>query len=486
MAFVVTPDEKAPQAQGAQAIASPTSTGGAGTAGAAKATTKAANTPGVNSPAQPPAQLSAYLNANQQQAMTMAGNVSNTVGGQINAAGQAILPAVNTYTGQLTNVAPDSALNTQLTNSPASLTADQQAAYQKELNADAQKPNSAATFETTQAYGDLTGNIQKATEQASLWNAGSNVAQLQTAFTPFEGANATTGDRQLDALILSQTPGAYSQIQSAVAPAATLQDQLTQATTQANTGLKTAIANDTASTQAAQQAAQTYAKNLTDYLNKAQTSALNANTTNQSIMQDLQKGNLSDTDLGLLGLNRVQWNELNAPINLTGNGAVSMTPANLAQYLQLAQAQNTNIPQIASQQNYSDVAALLSMLGENAGSVNLPINPSTASQAGTVQPGTATFKYNDAMTAAQNVEKYDSRVKQYLDTAKKDMAEIKGPAKQETVIKNLGEIRYILNVLDAMRGEGENLARIVGGKFQGIDTSDIQKVSDQWAASGGY
>jgi len=482
MAFTApTQDEKTQQTPATVAMTAPTSTGGAGTAGAAKATTKAANTPGVNAPAQPSAQLSAYLNANQPQAGAMAGNIAGTVGGQVNAAGQAILPAVNVYTGQLTNVPTDAALNTQLTNSPASLTADQQAAYQQELNAASQKPNSAATFETTQPYQDLSGNIQKAAEQAALWNAGNNVAQLQTALAPFEGANATTGDKQLDSLLLSQTPGAYSQIQSAVAPAATLQDQLTQATTQADTGLKTAIANDSAATAAAQQAAQTYAKNLTDYLNLQQAAALKGNVTNQSIMTDLQGGNLSATDLGLLGLSQPQWDKINAAIAQTQNGAVNAAPAGLAQYLALNPAQNTNVSQIATPQNYSDVAALLALLGNNAGNLTLPINPQTAQDAGKMQPGSAKFDYQNALSATQDADSYDASIAKMQDSIVKDIKSLDRTTDPRAA---LAELRNYQKNIPDLEKQGKQIAKAAGGKFNGIDTTALDSILQKWANSG--
>ena len=54
----------------------PVSSGGAGIAGTA--TKPSANTPGVNVPAQPSAQLSAYLNANAPQAQGMAQQIARS------------------------------------------------------------------------------------------------------------------------------------------------------------------------------------------------------------------------------------------------------------------------------------------------------------------------------------------------------------------------------------------------------------------------
>jgi hypothetical protein len=92
MAYV-TQGEVAPTQQDPNKVqAAPIAAGGAGIGGS----TKAANTPGQNVPAQPSAQLSAYLGANQPQAAALSQNIAGTLTNQANAAGQAILPAVNT------------------------------------------------------------------------------------------------------------------------------------------------------------------------------------------------------------------------------------------------------------------------------------------------------------------------------------------------------------------------------------------------------
>lgn len=399
-----------------QAQNAPIAAGGAGIGGSSKAP----NTPGQNVPAQPSAQLSAYLSANQPQAAAMAGNIANTVGGQVQAAGQAILPAVNTYTGNLYNVPTDTGVNQAVTQSPASLTPDQQATYETELGAAAKVPNSANTFETTQPYQDLTPQIQSAVNTANLWDVGNDVAQLSTALQPFESPNSTTGNVTLDSLLLSQVPGAYSQIQSAVAPAANLQGYLTQQAGTADAALQAAIAQDQAATQAAQGAGNTYVQNLTDSLNQqVAADQATAGNLNAQVLADLKSQNLTPADLATLGVDPEQWSALQNEIQLelhpatvysqatpgqsfpTASGQYQATPVavpvDLDSYLtQQGPAGAITAANVASTQNYADLAALQELMG-TAAPQNVPLQAANASQAGTVPSNLNSFDYSTAM-----------------------------------------------------------------------------------------
>lgn len=353
----------------------PIAAGGAGIGGS----TKSPATPGQNVPAQPSAQLSAYLAANQPQSAALAQNVAGTVGGQINAAGAAIDPAVNTYTGQLYTVPTDASVNSAVESSPSSLTPDQTATFKKEAGAAGKSPNPAGTFETTQGYQDVTSGIQKAVEQANLWGAGNDVASLSAALTPFEGGNATIGDRTLDSLLLSQTPDAYKKITAATAPAAGLQGRLDAGTSAANTALQNSVAQNTATTAAAKASGGKYAENL--------------NNTLAGYLAQAQK----DADAYNSGVNKLSTGVANIQPQISGlmdavaaynvmqgsNPATALLPK--IQYGEMGKLPSTvsapSIGQLASQGQYSDVAALLDLLGADA--PNLPINPANASMAGT-------------------------------------------------------------------------------------------------------
>lgn len=407
---VVNQDQQQPNVANPQNA--PIAAGGSGVAGSTKpASGPAASTPGQNVPAQPSAQLSAYLNANQDQAQAFGQEVAQSVGQTVNNAAQGVAQAPQTFAGNLTNVAPNTAVNQAVTQSPSSLTPDQQAAFQAEVSAGQNVPNSAATFETTPAYQDLAGQVQQAVEQANLWNSGNNPANLTTALAPYEAPGTTQGDTNLDAFLLSQTPGAYGQIQAATAPAAGLQAGLQAGTTQADQALQAAIANDTAAGAGAQGAAQTYATNLQQYLaqqvaqaqasensqlaennainlaGNSQSGALtggqqpNALTPDQAIALGIPAdqaqafaNDFNNLDTSILGLNEQATS--------TGQPNANLQTVNLANYLK----QPTNVPTIdaatvASPTQYADVAALQQLLGTQAPTV--PINASTAAQAGT-------------------------------------------------------------------------------------------------------
>lgn len=428
MAYV-NPNEIIPgQPQQQVSNAAPITAGGAGLGGA----TKSPTTPGQNVPAQPSAQLSAYLTANQPQTAAFGQNIANTLGQQTQAAGNAIQPAVNTYTGNLYNVPTDTALNQKIESSPSSLTPEERTAYQKEVGAAGKSPNPSGTFETTAPYQDLTQNINKAVEQAGLWNQGNNTAAISTALQPFEKSGTNAGVTNLDALLLSGSPGAYNQIRQAVAPAAGLQGQLDTGTAQANQALQNSVATNAATTTAAQGSANTYAKNMTDYLNNAvaqsQAKQTALNKENNTLSTDFASGNVTPADIEALNKSfsflpsgRTAQDFLNFIPGLNNNinyinSALDSVNSNSGQPLYGSQykiptlsALNSNYllpgmsaPAItnantATGQNYSDVAALMEMLGGNA--PTLPIDASTADQAGTSSIGTpAEFNQNTLLS----------------------------------------------------------------------------------------
>ena len=411
MAYV-PPDEQITPAppDKQQAQNAPVAAGGSGVAGTSKAS---AATAGQNVPAQPSAQLSAYLGANQPQTQALAGNVAQTVGGQVQDAGNAIQPAVNAYTGNIYSVPTDTAVNQTVETAPSTLTPAEQATYKAELGAAQNVPNSANTFETTKPYQDVTQGIQKAVGQANLWNQGNNVPALQTALAPFESQAATQGDRTLDALLLSQSPGAYSQIQNAVAPAANLQGQLDTGTQQANAALQSAIAQNQAVTPIAQGAAQTYATNLAQYLKSAIDEATAGDKTQSAkILSDLAANTPSEDDMAILGVTPDQWTALSSKIQ---ESASFGTPVTLSNYLTQTDP-NITPAQAATPTQYSDVAMLQSLLGANA--PVMPIDQATADQSGKL-PSLASldkFDFPGAQKAAQEVPSLEAAGQKIKDT----------------------------------------------------------------------
>lgn len=420
MAFVQPEENEVTPAPVNPAQNAPVSSGGAGVGGATK---QAASAPGQNVPAQPSAQLSAYLSANQPQAAAFGQNVAGQLGSQVNAVGQGINTALSNYGSSIYSVptnpqttngqtagqvnggvgiqprfatAPvNQSIDQAVSTSPSSLNAQDQATYEQQLTAAQNAPSPTSTFETSAPYSGLVSDIQNAVNTANLWNSGNNVANLSTALTTggFEGPNATTGDTTLDSLLLSQTPAAYFQIQNAVAPAANLQGQLNSGATQADASLQNAIANDQSATAGAQQAAQTYAQNLTSYLNgqvATNQSTENAQQAeNNTISNDIATGNLTAADAAALGYPNTPTSGFAADYNLLNQGItqgnpVPISPIDLESYLSSGEAPSISAATVATPQNYSDVAALQSILsaGDYSLPEALPINSSTATQAG--------------------------------------------------------------------------------------------------------
>jgi hypothetical protein len=394
-----------------QPLISPTAaplTGGAGASGQQK---PSANVAGVNTPAQPASSLNAYLSANAAQTGNFAGNIANTLGQQTSNVANQINSAGNVYTNNLApqTVQTNTEVNQQLANSPSSLTPDQITAYQTELNAPQNAPNPTNTFEGTQTYGNLTGQIQNAVQQANLWNQGNNISNIQTAIQPFEN-NPTQGVSILDALLLSQTPGAYNQIVQGVAPTANLHGQLNTTATSADQALQAAITQDTAAQQAATQAAGQYATNLNTQLNPEITAAQNVVSENQNIVNDLEAGTPTQADLTTLNITPQQWATLSSEVQTANQNTANvpqLTPFNYSNLVNYLTQSSANAPTptaatLATPQNYTDVAALQSILGANA--PTLPINATTAAEAGTVyNPNTFNIGSAEANTQASSI-----------------------------------------------------------------------------------
>ncbi len=390
MAFVDPNQPQVPALNAQQQQQAPVAAGGAGVSGAGK---PAASTPGVNVPAQPSAQLSSYLSANKPQAEAFAGQVAGQVGSNINAAGQAIQPAVNAYTGNLYNVPTDANVNQAVATAPSTLTPEQKATYQTELGAAANVPNSANTFEASSGYTDLAKGIENAVSNASLWNSGNSIPNISSALQPFESPSSTEGVRTLDSLLLSQSPTAYSKITGAVAPAADLPGALSSATQSADAALSGAISTDQATTAAAKAAPEAYLKSLSDYLASATT---NASTTSAKILADLNSGALTPEDIATLGMTPEKAQALVDQVK-SANDAIAAanmgaSGINLSSYLtQLAPTAEN----LATPKQYSDVATLQELLGASA-----PVFPINAATAGSASSNLNNLNYSSALQGA--------------------------------------------------------------------------------------
>jgi len=386
-------------------LQAPPMTSSAPGAGPGASTGKGVATP-QSAPAQPFQNLSAYLNANQpqvqQQANQIAGNLNNQYGQTTSAINQGKADFGNQV--QAGYAAP----NTDVTNAAAANPTDfakdpnNVKAFQSLYNDQYTGPTD---FESTGAYGNLSGQVSKAASDAAL--LGTN-AGIQNYFQT-QNPNATKGGNVLDSVLLQGTPEAYTTIQNAAKPFGTLQDYLTGATTEADQGVTNAQ-------QTAQQTAQglqnqytgaggfipTFETGFNTNLNQARTTA--QDKTVQEV-NDFKAGNATPQELADLGtsptdmanLKAIQdslMKDYKAPFDTNGyinNTApeVGITPSNFA-----------------TQADYQRAAALSQLTGQDLSSV---LNQTNIGQAGTAPNILSNFNSAGATGAAQNLLKQSDK-----------------------------------------------------------------------------
>lgn len=195
---------------------------GSSSMGGAKSPT---GSPSNKQAAQPFTNLNAYLSANapqiEQQANTIAGNLTNQYGqtkGQIDTGVQDFNQQVSGgYTAPNQDIVNQAAANpTQFVQNP-----DNISAFQKQLN---NKYTGPANFETTTPYQGLNQQVTQQAQNANLLNTPSGI---QT-YLRSSGRNPTQGENVLDSVLLQGNPEAISTVQNAAAPFNTLGDYLTQ------------------------------------------------------------------------------------------------------------------------------------------------------------------------------------------------------------------------------------------------------------------
>lgn len=226
--------------------------------------------------------VSAYLNANPQggqqianQAAQNLGQTYSTTKGAIDtSAGAANAAIAGGYTPQNTDLINQVASNpVAAASNPANI-----GAFQGQLNDVYGGPTSWADM------GTLQGQVGQAQQQGNLFTkpGGTNIL-AQTVENQLNPGQTSTGINQLDALLLSGTPGAMQTIQNAARPFSTLGDYLNTQNTgiAGNIGQAQTAAGQTA--QAAQNALttgqQTEAGTINQNLQDLQSQINNYNTT---------------------------------------------------------------------------------------------------------------------------------------------------------------------------------------------------------------
>lgn len=236
MAFVENEDEKNKQQQaGGQTpqVAPPTTSSapGAGPAQAGK------NAPQAT-PAQPFQNIQAYLTANQPQVQQRAGEIAGNLTNQYGQLKGAVDTAKTGFENDITKgyAQPNEDLISRAASNPSEFIKNPNdvSAFQSLYNDTYRGPQN---FESSTAYGDLTGKINKATTDANL---ATTLPGLQSYFQS-QNPNATKGGSILDSVLLQGSPEAYGKIKTAADQYKDLPDYLKSAVTSENQRIQDAM-----------------------------------------------------------------------------------------------------------------------------------------------------------------------------------------------------------------------------------------------------
>lgn len=390
-----------PGAGGTGAQAPMTSAGpGAGPTGAKGAPTGAATNTAA---AQPFTNLNAYLTANapqvQNQANTIAGNLTSQYGqtqNDINAGTSAFNQQVaGGYAAPNAQVVQQAAADpTNFAQTPGNV-----AAFQGQLNDQYTGP---ANFEGTTGYADLNNEVTTNAANAAQVNT---LPGLQTYLQGTE-KNPTQGENTLDSVLLNQSPNAIKTVQSAAAPFSQLPDYLAGNVTTSDQSVSNAQSQAAQAAQAANSAflgpngiAPAFQNTLNTQLTNAGTSrdaynaALNANQTKAQAAQIALNNELPAATQQYTG-NVANIGNSTSAAALDARIAALIDPSSSLASLQSYLNPNpiTQPPTLADTANsgqYAEDAALQQLLGQlynpsldqanvgQAGSFNVPASAGT-------------------------------------------------------------------------------------------------------------
>lgn len=401
MAYLPTPEDQNQQ-QGATTAPPglttppPTSTSTGGTGGAR--TTSAPSSASSTTPGTPATNVGQYLAANGPQVQNFATGVTeglnagyNQTTSDINSAGQAFNTSVgNGYTPYNPGVISQVASNpTAAASNPNTVSA-----FQAQANDQYTGPSQ---FETTPAYGNLESEIANAQNVATPWESFAGTeSQFQTL------GDTTPGEQNLDATLISQTPGAASEIQQAAAPYANLNQYLANVAQP----LDTAVTNAQQQAQEAQSGAtgaltsdeQALQNEINSELATAEGTYQNNASIDSGLSQAVLNGTISPAQAQALG---VTPQELQAQEQLdstlqTYEGGTS-EPVNIPTYFtQGTPGTSPTLYNAATPADYAEAAALNELSG---GTYAAPIPQSDVSQAGTANAGETNPGFNDSQLA---------------------------------------------------------------------------------------
>lgn len=396
--------------------------------------------------------VASYLNANQgggQQLGQQVGqnltktyqDTQNQINNSVNMANNSINQG---YTPENTQLIQQVSANPM----SAASNKDTLAAYQGQLNDTYNGPSNWSD------YGTQQGNVQQAQQKANLLNTpgGSNVL-IQDVENQMNPGQTSTGINTLDTLLFQGNQDAQNTARAAAQPFNSLTDYLNSQNTAVQGNISTAKNTAAQISQHALDAGTNGINAINNAVNtstsdavtqaKAQQAALLANlkniyggqavdnspttlgtyggqTTPWGNTTNYNVGNLSANDLAATGMSQDQWNALQAQLQRAGTsqymtghnfGAGSQTAQNdLTQYLSQSDPSIAiNAGNVASKDQYDQMAAWNQLLGSKAPTQTEAINPMNAAMAGTYNPnGVNQFNYNAALSDTQK----------YADTAR--------------------------------------------------------------------
>lgn len=214
------------QGQGLPGNQPPTTSSAPG-AGPGASGGKMAQTPQA-APSQPFQNLQSYLSANQPQIQSQADKTAGQLNNQYGQTTGNIDQAKTDYGSQVKAgyAAPNEDVVKQATTNPTEFAAKPEnvKAFQDLYNDQYKGPDN---FETSDVYGNLSGQVNKATSDANLVNT---IPGLQTYYQS-QNPNATKGGNILDSVLMQGSPEAYGTVTAAAKPFQGLQDYLSGTTT---------------------------------------------------------------------------------------------------------------------------------------------------------------------------------------------------------------------------------------------------------------
>ncbi len=490
MAYVANDQENEQNQQGTGAVSpsapggvqlSPNSgIGGAGTAAAGTNPTAAAPNAGGSF-----GSLNQYVAANQGQAQNLANQVTAPINQQYQTLQNQNASTLGGIQGQVNQgyTPEDTGLLAQEAANPVSFANNSSnvASFQKQLNDQYTGPQSAEGTTNFQNQQAAVNNAISTGQTETQTPAGQSQLLQNVEQNPNQSVTS------LNQAILSNNPGAQSQVTNAFNNFGNLSTQLTNG---AN-AIDTSIANNTANAQAANSQANQQLNNQFNGLNTAVNNQLNtANTTNSNyvtnynnLVNDLATpsglANITPDLESQLGLTADQIAALQTATN-QANTSVFKSDPNFGNWSQASAINNdqfltqgntpsvVNANQVATPQQFQDLQALLALNGGNNTSV---LNPADASEAGSYVAPTlnGAFNYQNALANAQNTTQQEQQAAQALSDQEYNTALAQHNAGSKSFFGGLANdiITHPLNLLTVPLnpvGYAQNAVNVINGK----------------------